>query len=364
MDVALLHGSYWPEVRRGTERVMHELATGLVRRGHRARVITSHPGRSVTAEEDGVTVVRNRRPPDLLPLRGIQAHLTHLPLSYRSLRRGADDLAYALHPTDALAALHWRERTGRPVVLGYMGLPQRQVLSSQRGRMRMLWQVVNEADAIVTLSRAAADAMRRWLVADSHVIHPGVDLERFAPGGARAAAPTVVCAGDPDDDRKRVPLLLEGFARLRREMPDARLVIAARVKDPRTAARVGGLPGVEVRAVDSAGVADAYRSAWVTALVSHSEAFGLVHAESLACGTPVVGCDDGGTPEIVDDPGLGRLVPRDPTPEDVARALREALDLARDPATPDRCRASAERWSADAATERYLTLFSALRDRR
>ena len=50
---------------------------------------------------------------------------------------------------------------------------------------------------------------------------------------------------------------------------------------------------------------DAYRSAWVSALPSHDEAFGLVLAEALACGTPVVGSNDGGVPELID--GLSAL---------------------------------------------------------
>ena len=41
------------------------------------------------------------------------------------------------------------------------------------------------------------------------------------------------------------------------------------------------------------------------------EPYGLVVAEALACGTPVVAFARGGVPEILSDPAAGRLVPAD-----------------------------------------------------
>jgi len=49
---------YWPEVRRGAERFVRELANGLIERGHRPRLITSHPGRPSNRVEDGMAVLR------------------------------------------------------------------------------------------------------------------------------------------------------------------------------------------------------------------------------------------------------------------------------------------------------------------
>jgi glycosyltransferase involved in cell wall biosynthesis len=219
--------------------------------------------------------------------------------------------------------------------------------------VEILRRVTRDCTAVTALSAAAAEAFERWLGVRARVIAPGVDLAAFAPGpGGRAPAPTIFCAADVGEPRKRVDLLVEAFERVREVRPDARLVLS-RPRDPAAAARGAGRPGVEPADLDGPGaLADAYRSAWVTALPSFGEAFGLVLAESLACGTPVVGTDDGAIPEIVDRPEIGRLFARD-DPQDLARALLEALDLVRETATAAACRARAEDFSLDRCVDAY-----------
>jgi glycosyltransferase involved in cell wall biosynthesis len=100
-----------------------------------------------------------------------------------------------------------------------------------------------------------------------------------------------------------------------------------------------------------------YRTAWASALPSWGEAFGLVLAEALASGTPVVGANREAIPEVLGGtPGIGALFDG----EDVAPALLETLDLARDPATAARCRARAEHFSVAACAERHEALYAEL----
>lgn len=342
LRIALLNPRFWPEVRRGSERFARELADGLLARGHSVRLITSHRGLPSRRVEDGLEVVRNWRPPDgRLRRRLFEEHLTHVPFSYLSLRRGTDEVAQALYPTDALAAARWSERTGRPAVLSYMGIPHRRSLANRRWRIGVLLRAIAGSAAVTVLSRAAAEGFRRWLGVEVRVIHPGVDLEAFAPGGERAPEPTVFCAASLTEPRKRVALLAAAFRRLRRQCPDARLLLS-RPRDPRAAAAAGAVgEGVELIDVDDRDrLIGAYRRAWVTALPSVDEAFGLVLVESLACGTPAVGTRSGGIPEVIDRSEVGRLFEADDE-EALAGALLEALDLARDPATAAACRARA-----------------------
>ncbi|HEU0316740.1 MAG TPA: glycosyltransferase family 4 protein [Solirubrobacteraceae bacterium] len=358
LDVALLSPCYWPEVRRGSERFARELSDGLIARGHRPRLITSHAGRPSRTVEDGLPVTRVWRPPaGRLRRRGYEEHLTHVPFSYAALCAGGADVAHALYATDALAAGRWGRRTGRPVVFSLMGIPHRRGLADHRGRMEIMQRAIAEASALVVLTEAAAAACRRWLGSDARVIPPGVNLEQFSPGRPRAAVPTIVCAAAVEQPRKRVGLLVEAFELVRRERPDARLVLS-RPADPGLVPPPA--PGVVFADLDDrAELADAYRAAWVSVLPSREEAFGLVLAEALACGTPCVGSNEGGIPEVVDRPEIGRLFDGE-EPASLATALLEGLELAGDPGTAAACRARAAEFSTDRCTERYLALYREL----
>jgi glycosyltransferase involved in cell wall biosynthesis len=132
---------------------------------------------------------------------------------------------------------------------------------------------------------------------------------------------------------------------VRRERPGARLVV-------QRAGPAG--EGVEHRDLDRhADLLAAYREAHVTALASRGEAFGLVLAESLACGTPAVAADDAAGPEVIGDAGA-TFAGEDPGA--LARALLAALD------GPDvqACRAQAERFGIDRCAAAHERLYGEL----
>jgi glycosyltransferase involved in cell wall biosynthesis len=358
LRVALLNPCYYPEVQRGSERLVRDLATDLRASGHHPRIVTSHPGRPVRSVEDGVPVTRVWRPPeDRLRRRKFQDYLTHVPFSYLALRSGDDDIAQAFFPTDALAAIRWGRSTGRPAVMHYGGIPTRPVLASRRLRMRVATEALFGADAVVVDSDAAARGMRRWFGIEPRVINPGVRLDAFTPGAERFEQPTIVCAAEPDDARKRVPMLVRAFGIARRARPDLRLMLP-RPAGPELAVELERVDGVELFDRDPGRVAELFQRAWVTALAAYNEAFGLVLVESLACGTPVVAARDGGVPEIVDRPEVGRLF--EGAEEDLARALLEGLELAGDPRIRETCRERAEHFDSRRCAAEHERLYREL----
>jgi glycosyltransferase involved in cell wall biosynthesis len=355
---ALLNFAYWPEVRRGNERLVHDLGTELARRGGSPSILTSHPGPSARTVEDGVEVIRRRRPPESpLRLRKIQPNLTHVPLSYGELCRGDFDLAHSFFPTDALAGTRWGAATGRPALFTITGIMGRENVANLRFRKRILEAATTRSDAVVTISRAAGDAVWRWLAIEPRVIYPGVDLSHFVPR-ERAERPTIACASDPGDKRKRVDLLVRAFSLVRGERPEAELLLM-RPSDPALARELEGKDGVRLLAADADTAPEMLATAWVSALCSLREAFGLVLVESLACGTPVVAARDGALPEIVDRPEVGTLFDGDDDRQ-VAAALLEALELAGDASTADACRERAGDFSSEATAAAHENLYREL----
>jgi glycosyltransferase involved in cell wall biosynthesis len=306
--IVLSHPTYWPEVRRGAERLVHDLAAGLAAQGQAVRIVTSHEGRTTRTVEDGVEVVRLWRPPHRrLDRRLFEHHVAQMPLLAREYRHAG--VVQAFQAPDAAVAAG--------------------------------------CDAVTALSEFAGRAFRTWLGVDARVIPPPVDTDAFTPGGEREEHPTIVCAADAREPRKRVGLLREAFALVRREHPRAQLWL-----DRRTAPD----------GVDLGDLPDRYRRAWVSVLPSWGEAFGLVLAEALACGTPVVGADRDGIPEVLGgDERVGRLFAGE-DPRALATALLEALELARDPATAAACRARAQTFSRARCVERHLALYRQLHE--
>jgi glycosyltransferase involved in cell wall biosynthesis len=360
LRVALLSPRFWPEVRRGGERFVRELADGLIARGHRPRLITSHPGLPSRAVEGGLTVVRNWRPPDAaLQRRGWEGFLTHVPFSYLSLRWGDDDLAQAVYPTDALAAAHWSKHVGRPSILSFLGIPDPRWLPERRLRFETLIWALRGCTALTVLSRAAAEAFHRSLGIDPWVIPPAVNVRAFMPGGERSEEPTVFCAAAVEDPMKRVELLLGAFEMVRRQRPRARLLLS-RPHDAGLAQELAASEGVELVDVDRhEALLETYRKSWVSVLPSDGDAFGLVLAEALACGTPVVGSNLGGVPDVIDREEVGRLF-EGADVQGLACALLETLELAQDPATASACRARAEEFSTERCAEAYEELYQEL----
>jgi glycosyltransferase involved in cell wall biosynthesis len=354
LRIALMHPCYWPEVRRGSERFIHDLGAGLAARGDRPRLITSHPGPRTEAVEDGLDVLRLHRPRGRRLQLGMRdQYVTHFPAARRALSETDPDVAHALYPVDALAAKRWARRTGRPLVFSLMGMPRPASLERRIWRT-IVARAIAAADVTVCLSRRAAELTSEAFPASPRVINPGVDLEVFRPAAPRAEVPTILCPADLSDVRKGGPLLRLAFRAFRQKYPEARLVLSA----PRGTPADETEPGVVYENLDSEEqLARAYSSAWVTVLLSKAEAFGLVLAESLACGTPAIGTSGGGADEIIVSDAVGRLS-ETKDPQEIATLIAETMSEGEGGRAA--CIDRAAELSTDRTTEGYMALYREL----
>jgi glycosyltransferase involved in cell wall biosynthesis len=215
-------------------------------------------------------------------------------------------------------------------------------------------RLVRRADRILTSSRWAAHEIGARYGRESDVLHPPVDTDFLTPDGRERRHVLVVARLVAS---KRVDVVIEAF----RHRPE-RLVVAGCGPELE---RLRGLapPNVEFAGhVTDAELRDLYRSS--TALVCPSrEEFGLVQAEALACGTPVVAPAEAGALEIVEPARTGLFLERVDAPS-IVSALAELRGMRID---PEECHRSVLRFSRERFTAGFervlaeeLSLASAL----
>ena len=186
-------------------------------------------------------------------------------------------------------------------------------------------EAAREAAACSVLSEAAAEPFRRYLLRDPEVIPPGSTAPTWRWMSSGPSTPSIAYAGSLSDARKRLPLLLEAFSDLRRARPDAQPAIA---QPAGAVARALTCPTESSwrRRTPRTSWRASWRAAHVSVLPAVEEAFGLVLAESLAAGTPVVAARSGAGPEIATD-DVGCLFEPDDR-ESLVEALECGLGLA------------------------------------
>jgi glycosyltransferase involved in cell wall biosynthesis len=379
----LLSGMEWfPECRDGgLDRYFFDLTRSLAERGVEGTALVS----SANSTSVGLIKIRGMAAKD--------APLFRRWAAARALARQAfQDGVQIVNAHFALYAFPWLDLIPKHVgfVVNFQG-PWAQEMATQspgpRGwaksqlAMRMERAVYRRADLLITLSEAFAELVCRDYGVDRarvRVVPGALNLTPYlaAPPRAEArrrlgwpAGRTILLAVRRLAKRMGLDLLIDAVAELRAEFPGLllyiggqgpeRAALAARIAEHRLEEHVQLLGFISE---DTLPLAYAAADASIVPTLA-LEGFGLITAESLASGTPVLGTPVGATPEIL-APLDRNLVFAEPTAQAIAQRLREVL---RGSVTlPERtlCRSYAERYGWPCVLPKILEVYHEAMEKR
>jgi glycosyltransferase involved in cell wall biosynthesis len=378
----------------GAERIVLELARALAQRGYPVDLVVCRlAGELVSEIPGGLRPVELGVAPRSALLRTLlrlpaRTWLTLLPVMLRKplkkirslpflevyLRRERPDVILASTHVPNLLAVWAVRLSGLPIraVLKQDNSLSRSVANSadplRRKLPRLLRLWYGQADAVVAVSAGVAEelaAVAKIPREKLHVIHNPIDTGRisrqaeaqpdhpwFQPG-----QPPVLLAAGRLHPQKDYPTLLQAFASLRKARTLRLAILGEGHERPQLEKLIEDLGiGADVRLLGFQKNPFAFMArAAVFVLSSAWEGLGNVLIEALACGCPVVSTDcPHGPSEILEKGRYGALVPVG-DPEELARAIGEAIDRPGDPqAGLRRARAFDIRNIAD----QYVRLFS------
>ena len=193
-------------------------------------------------------------------------------------------------------------------------------------------RAVAAARVIVVTGKSTAETMAAYGVAPDRIalVEPGTDRAPLAKGSGDAVATHLLCVATVNPGKGHA-VLLRALAGLRRadwrltcvgsleRSPDTVRQIRMILRDEELDDRVS-LPGP----VDADGLAAAYDAADLFVLPTLHETYGMVIAEALARGLPIVATGTGAIAELVGD-HAGIVVPPGDQ-QTLAHALESALD--------------------------------------
>lgn len=368
---------YPPDRLVGSARSAQLLCRRLARRGHDVHVVTSarprSGGKSVCRES--FTVDRIGRGPRNGWSRHVRYRLRHRlgeddfglarPLCgviQRRIRKARPDLVLAIAAStqEVVAAAQVVRRMPVPGVV----LPFYHIHADDFVGERSRWlRVLDSFHAVVTVTREESAFLEAHGIPPHRIEHAGMFVE--APEAVSAhelrrwrdargiGDRLLVVAGGSYSANKGVWTL----ARASRALPEVRFVLFG--GDERARRRLEASipvgPNVEFAGfVDEREKSRLLHAADLLAMPSRGDSFGLVYIEANACGTPALAADLASMREVLGPDGT--FVPLD-DPAALVRAIRaRSMRQWRLPEIAEAARKNAERFTRDAALERFASL--------
>jgi 1,2-diacylglycerol 3-alpha-glucosyltransferase len=235
----------------------------------------------------------------------------------------------------------------------------------ERFTIRLATEFANLCDHVIAPSQSVEDVLReRGVHSPISVIPTGIDTEAFAAGDGRRAREQF---GIPAEAfvvghvgrlvvEKNLGFLTEAASQFLQQQPAAHLLVVgdgpmrSEIQATCTAAGVADRLHLSAGELEGQDLADAYAAMDVLAFSSLSETQGMVLAEGMAAGLPVVALDAPGARDIVRDRSNGRLLQAQSVEDFVAALLWVQNTGGRD----QRLRRSIERTAREFSMDRTV----------
>lgn len=319
--VAITNPFRWPYVRRGSERLLNDLTEYLNAQGYNIETYSMGPSDKTWKTENIVHHVLKSRFSST-KRQWNECHYFALALQ-KKLKHSTAQVVHCLNYFDAYAAIRARQKykLKYKVVFHVVGIPTAKYFRAVPIDAYFFRKTLKYADAIWVLSQFAKEAIQQDFGVNCEVKPPPVAIttldkptHKKAPFPRTLAHPKLLFIGDCLEARKGVRALLKAMVIVKSTFPKAKLTLSGNINDAAISAfcEQGGIKEIlsDLTFIGTGQVEDLpllYSQADLTILPSVWEAFGLVVIESLAQGTPVIGCKHAGIVDIIQSKNVGRL---------------------------------------------------------
>lgn len=295
----------------GAETYTHEIAKQLVATGHTVTLFTSaFPGCVSREQIDGIDILRHG---------GRMGVYFNAWRSYRREFKNKYDFVIDQVNTIPFFTPLYLKDSGAALIFQMTREVYLSVLPSGIGRLamsieRLILKLYKKSNVVV-ISESIKDELvgEGFSGSNISVVEPGLNHSGYGPG-KKAAKPTVLFL-NRIVKYKNVTHLIEAFSIVRREVPEALLMIGG--------CRGGAYEKAVKEQAEELGLSDAVeffpfvgktektqrlQSAWVNVLPSTKEGWGMSVLEAAACETPSVAYNVPGLRDAVRDDETGLLV--------------------------------------------------------
>lgn len=259
--------------------------------------------------------------------------------AFNLLAEANPDVIHVINPwCSGLMAMRFARTLNKPLILSFHTHLMRIARFYHAGLVENgLWRLhrffYNKADLRLATSVAVVDELHAHGFKPTHLWRRGVDTAAFSPDFYSAEMRQRLTDGAPD----KTLLLFVGrvapekqIEQIRHALLEVENTHLAVVGDGPARARLesafAGLPVTFTGNLKGRDLSAAYASADIFAFPSAIETFGLVIAEAMASGLPVVTSRVGGVPELIQHGENGYIF----EPNDTAAMVAYIRDLARD----------------------------------